>query len=295
MSSQQPGAPAVTQTSAIAIVTDTDPLAVQPVNVLETPSPIPFTPTPVIVTATPAATLSRLADLVQVRAGNYQVGSPAGSDPFSESIERPEHTVFIKEYWIEVYEVSNARYAACVAAGECTPPKSIASETRTDYYGTAAYSNFPVVNVTYDQAQTYCGWAGGRLPTEAEWEKAARQPDNRLYPWGNITPDTTLANFKKVLGDTSEVNAYPQGATSNGVYNMAGNVWEWVADWFDGSYYAYSSEANPTGPVNGTERVLRGGSWQTNAVQFLRAANRYHRPPVDYNTSIGFRCVTDEP
>jgi len=212
------------------------------------------------------------------------------SDPFSEAIERPQHIVYVSDFWIEQTEVSNASYAECVAAGGCTLPLGTEVETLTDYY----FSQFPVVNVTYTQAQAYCAWAGGRLPTEAEWEKAARGPEGRLYPWGNTPPDPSLANYGAKLGltyDVGQVNAYALGATPLGVMNMAGNVWEWVADWFSPNYYASSPPKDPPGPETGTKRAVRGGAW-TSAPQFLRTTNRWFHDPAKGDDNIGFRCVT---
>ncbi|MFM7173994.1 MAG: formylglycine-generating enzyme family protein, partial [Caldilinea sp.] len=197
---------------------------------------------------------------------------------------------------IDKYEVTNARYKACVDAGGCTAPGSVASWTRSPYYGTSTYADYPVVNVTWHQASAYCAWAGKRLPTEAEWEKAARgSSDTRKYPWGNSAPDCTKTNYRSCVGDTSRVGSYPSGASPYGVMDMGGNVWEWVNDWYSSTYYSVSPSNNPQGPATGEygTRVLRGGSW-VNYDSVVRSANRDYNFPVNWNYSTGFRCVRSQ-
>jgi formylglycine-generating enzyme required for sulfatase activity len=233
-----------------------------------------------------------LSPLAFVPAGEFLMGSKPGTDPFGDKFERPAHTVKLSAFWIETMEVSNAHYALCVADGACLPPQSGASRTHPDYY--LGYADYPVVNVTHAQAQEFCAWAGGRLPTEAEWEYAARFNDGRIYPWGNATPDFALANYGHEEGDTEPVYFHQEGATALGLRNMAGNVWEWVADWYSDEYYANSPEKDPPGPAEGTERIARGGAFATDAV-FIRTTNRYARDPNRGYTNVGFRCVTRNP
>jgi formylglycine-generating enzyme required for sulfatase activity len=195
---------------------------------------------------------------------------------------------------MERFEVSNARYALCVTRRGCSEPVNVTSRTRGDYYTNPGYAEFPVINVTWDQARRFCEWAGGRLPTEAEWEYAARFNDGRRFPWGN-EEDLGRGNFQRGEGsDTERIDSYLGTATALGVINLSGNVWEWVADWYGETYYKDSPLQDPTGPISGTERGLRGGAFATD-LQFVRAANRFSRDPSRGYTNVGFRCVTTAP
>jgi serine/threonine-protein kinase len=169
--------------------------------------------------------------------------------------------------------------------------ENVDSATRSFYYGDAAYDNYPVININWDQANAFCVWAGKRLPTEAEWEKAARgSSDTRKYPWGDAAPDSTLVNYNDNVGDTTAVGSYPAGASPYGVMDMAGNVWEWVNDWWQEDYYSVSPSSNPQGPATGYGRVLRGGSWGYGDLS-VRSTYRDNVRPVYWDINGGFRCV----
>ena len=231
-----------------------------------------------------------------------------GLDVHAEDDELPAHTVRLGAFWIDQLEVTNAMYLLCVQAGACSPPASWDSEKRLAYFNEEAYKDYPVIQVTWEQASAYCAWADRRLPTEAEWERAARGDDLRTYPWGDAPPSQIYANFGRLVGDTSRVGSYAAGASPFGALDMAGNVWEWVADYFNPLYYASAPAENPTGPETSTthRRGIRGGSFQDEWVD-LRVSKRgsalgpnplarYDDPEQfgEHSSKIGFRCVASE-
>jgi serine/threonine-protein kinase len=179
-------------------------------------------------------------------------------------------------FWIHQTEVTNQAYARCVTAGVCDPPERSDSATRSQYYASSEFGNYPVIWVNWSDADRYCAWAGGRLPARIEWEKAARGVDGRLFPWGDELPDSERANVDNLLGDTQPVGAYPAGASPYGVLDMAGNVWEWVADWY----------------VVGQQRAGRGGSWGFDGVYATAALDDWWEPDKS-GSGVGFRCVFD--
>lgn len=222
-----------------------------------------------------------------VPAGNFIMGSDSGYDN-----EKPAHSVYVDDFYIDKYEVTNALYKACVDAGACQSPKQTNSFTRESYYGNSEYDDYPVLYVDWEDAASYCQWRGMSLPTEAQWEKAARGTDGRTYPWGNKI-DEGYANYKDDLGDTSAVGSYENGKSPYGVYDMAGNVWEWVADWYSDTYSLNTVLTNPTGPASGQFRVLRGGSWH-DGDDIVRTTNRgWNQLEYFYNVDFGFRCAMD--
>jgi eukaryotic-like serine/threonine-protein kinase len=231
--------------------------------------------------------------MVYVPEGEFLMGS-ASSDAQAPSDEKPQHTVYLDSFWIDRTEVTNAMYAKCVAAGDCDPPRDTSSSTRSTYYGNTQFANSPVIYVDWNDASAYCQWVGRRLPSEAEWEKAARGTDGRIYPWGNQAATCNLANYwvgnTGCVGDTSQVGSYPDGASPYGALDMAGNVLEWANDWYDANYYSISPSANPSGPSSGQYHALRGGAWSSDG-WFVRTADR-DRNSSDYPYyNFGFRCL----
>jgi serine/threonine-protein kinase len=228
-------------------------------------------------------------EMLFVPAGLFIMGS-ADEDLKAGEDERPQHLVFLDKFWIDKTEVTNEMYARCVQAGACRLPAKTSSRTRGAYYGNPTFRDYPVVYLSWDEARTYCSWAGRRLPTEAEWEKAARGTDARPYPWGVESPDIHLLNYNNQVGDTTAVGTFPAGASPYGGLDMAGNVAEWVADWYSADYYLTSPVSNPLGPIVGTYRVLRGGSW-FNLAGAVRAAYRIWNYPEQRFDGAGFRCA----
>jgi formylglycine-generating enzyme required for sulfatase activity len=203
------------------------------------------------------------------------------------------NTVYLDAFWIDKTEVTNAIYARCVDSGQCSAPSSNISRTRDSYYGNAQFNHYPVIFVSWVDAYDYCTWAAGRLPTEAEWEKAARGNDGRQYPWGNADPPGFggLLNFQ--AQDTVQVGIFPNGASPYGALDMAGNVAEWVADWLNPDYYSNPPASNPLGPDFGQYRVWRGGSWANTSPERIRTYSRTGNLPTDSSGGIGFRCARD--
>jgi formylglycine-generating enzyme required for sulfatase activity len=217
--------------------------------------------------------------------GPFQMGS---ADGYSD--EQPVHTVNLSAFWVDRTEVTNGMYALCVNAGACARPRRNSSNLIDYYYGYEEYEDWPAIFISWQDASNYCTWAGRRLPTEAEWEKAARGTDGRPYPWGSVLPDKSRADFDHNLDDVNRVGSYPAGASPYGALDMAGNVLEWTADWYGRTYYASSPELNPPGPNGGDRRVARGGSWTANA-DGVRSTYRYIHAPDQPSFEIGFRCV----
>ncbi len=244
-------------------------------------------------------------EMVQVPAGTSQMGCDEEHNmgrPCT-GYGNPLHQVQLDEFQIDKTEVTNIAYAACVSAGGCTPPQAASSATRPSYYNDPQFADYPVIHMDWNQANAYCVWAEKRLPTEAEWEKAARgDSDTRPYPWGEQPPDCTLANFggpNGCAGDTDAVGSYPFGASPYGVLDMFGNVGEWVADWWEDEYYEYASLHNPLGPAEGMGHVLRGGDWNFDLENLVYRQSGFYSPfIVGYRSyanvgadNLGFRCA----
>lgn len=220
-----------------------------------------------------------------IPAGFFTMGS-AVDDPQADEDEKPSHEVNLDAFWMDRTEVTNAMYLRCISSGACTPP------ARSIFYSKPEYANHPVIGISWVQAQEYCQWAERRLPTEAEWEKAARGTDGRIYPWGNMRPTIELANFNHHVNETVQVGMFENGASPYGVLDMAGNAWEWVADGYQSDFYSHSPEENPISdsPVN--RRVLRGGNWDSNQ-DGIRVTNRFWAFP-GRNDIDGFRCANSD-
>ena len=272
-----------------------------------------LTATPAFIVPTPIdlKTSSKdSAEIVFVPAGEFIMGSNP-NEPYFWGAEAPKHNVYLDAFWIYRTEVTNAMYRTCVDAGACPRPAEEVSRTHGDYFISSKYDNYPVIYVTYDDALSYCAWADARLPTEAEWEKAARGTDGRLFPWGNEEIQNYYANFCDVgcpnpepteiewqfddgYRDVAPAGSFPAGTSPYGAWDMAGNVLEWVSDWYAAGYYSVSPYENPMGPADGSRHPIRGGSWWSGRAG-LRPAARASKS-LDYESDmVGFRCAVDNP
>ncbi len=240
--------------------------------------------------------------LMYVPEGDFVMGSDAG-----DNTGKPVHSIYLDAFWIDQTEVTNKQYAECVSSGGCAPPSNSSSSTRSSYYGNPQFDNHPVIWVDWFGAHAYCEWAGRRLPTEAEWEKAASWNDltqeKYVYPWGNDFNGSILnfcdkncalewadKNWDDGFADTSPVMNYPGGVSPYDAYDMSGNVFEWVNDWYGETYYQSSPSSNPAGPDSGEFRVVRGGAWFFDG-DLGRSALRIGDYPTIANDNIGFRCA----
>ncbi len=209
---------------------------------------------------------------------------------YNNYYDTPEKEVTLGDFWIYSSEVTNGQYALCVKSGKCTPPNPEQNTT----FGNYRLINLPVVGVNYQQAVDYCSFVRGRLPTEAEWEKAARGPEGNIFPWGDAAPSCDLLNFNFCKGKALDIQSYPEGASFYGLFDMSGNVREWVADWYDDNYYTDGPSIDPLGPDLGQKRAVRSSSFSDTA-DFTFPAHRFSLRPEDSLADLGFRCVVDDP
>jgi len=244
-------------------------------------------------------------DMRYVPCGPFLMGAP---DAGGAEDEHPEHIVRVSAFCIDRFEVTNRQYAECVHAAACDPPYSPASATRPAYYSDDAFADYPVVHVDWPFARTFCAWRGKRLPSEAEWEKAARggcelaspttcgTEDELWYPWGDTGPACSSANFSGCGGDTAVVGTHGAGTSPYGVEDAAGNVAEWTGDWYEVDGYASCATGctDPRGPTDGASRVIRGGAWSDPA-DGLRVSKRDARPSSFAGDGVGFRCAAPVP
>ncbi len=240
------------------------------------------------------------ADMIVIPAGEFIMGSDDG-----DINEVPAHVVFLDSYFIDKTEVTNAAYKLCVRDGVCQSPLEITSRTRDQYYGNVQFDNYPVIHIDWGMAKAYCEWRGARLPTEAEWEKAARGGHGFIYSWGdefachkgNFDDEEKIDSYVVPGGpncdgyeDTAPVGSYPAGASSYGVMDLNGNVWEWVNS--QSSLYPYIAGDGRESPNSDSDRVVKGGAFTANNY-FSRSSNRRFLNPVTTDDVTGFRCAMD--
>jgi formylglycine-generating enzyme required for sulfatase activity len=271
------------------------------------PTPTPLPPPTEPPTPSPEPIITNTgARMLFMPGGIFRLGNDEG-----ENDEKPSQLVRVDAFYIDETEVTNVQYAQCVEAGTCAPPRSSAATYHERYYGDPAFDDYPVIFVTWYDAQTFCEWRDGRLPSEAEWEKAASyDPAQSLklrYPWGDAFDGTKLnfcdANcpaerrdgaFDDGHRDTAPVGSYGDGRSPSGLYDMSGNAMEWVNDWYDPRTYRNVSDTNPLGPAEGEFKSIRGGSWLSDMADVSATARTSFDPTVA-RANLGFRCAADVP
>jgi len=228
-----------------------------------------------------------VSSLVLVPGGDFTMGCDPATDTACDDDEYPIHPVTLSSFYIDRFETTQATYEKCVTNGGCTEPSS---EVAACNWDPVQNTDLPVVCVTFAQARAYCDWRGLRLPTEAEWERAARGTNMSLYPWGDSLPDCTRANSSECGEQLMDAGALPDGATPDGLLDMAGNAGEWVSDWYNPDYYESARRQDPAGPASGDYRVIRGGMMTLDS-RYLRSSNRSADDPTLFRFSVGFRCA----
>jgi hypothetical protein len=204
--------------------------------------------------------------------------------------DNPVHEVTLSDFWLYRAKVTNSQYALCVAMGQCTSP----NPDHNPGFNDPLKANHPVVGVNYGQAEAYCTFVHGRLPTEAQWEKAARGPDGNIYPWGDSAPTCDLANYGTCEFETTSVIEHPAGQSYYEALDMAGNTYEWMSDWYQPNYYLQSPLEDPLGPDLGFRRSVRSNGFNSAAYE-SESARRFSLSPVESRNDLGFRCIVEEP
>ena len=239
------------------------------------------------------------APLLLIPAGEFLMGTPLSNRDGGRD-EYPQRRIFLDAFYLDVYEVTNARYLDFMKATGHRVPENPRDKALTLWKGPsvpAAFTDHPVVNVDWEDARAYCAWAGRKLPSEAEWERAARGTTGRRFPWGDAEPTRILANYLNQWRNGAglePVGSHPKGASAEGVQDLQGNVWEWVADWYEPDYYKKGPSRNPVGPPQGARKVIRGSGWESEA-PLLRSAHRVGSDPTNRTHSLGFRCAMASP
>lgn len=290
----QAAATATTQAQLIAALTAIAPTA----TATSEPTPEP--------TATPAPFTTKTGSrMLFVPGGLFRLGNDEGN-----ADERPSRMVRLDPYYIDETEVTNRAYAQCVSDGGCSAPVSSASAFTRDYYDSGQYSDFPVIYVNWEQAREFCEWRDARLPSEAEWERAAGFDPERgiktVYPWGDefagdllnycdssCTAEFSDTAFNDGFRDVAPVGNYPDGRSVSGAYDMLGNVMEWTNDWYDRNYYSNATDTNPLGPTEGFAKSVRGGSWLSDRRDLSVTARTFYETTAA-RANIGFRCAMAE-
>lgn len=242
-------------------------------------------------------------DMVFIPQGAFTMGFKIDNgNEWGDMDEEPAHSVTLSSYWIDKYEVTSSSFAGFLNENkneapryiEITPAVTVQLENNV-YHPGKGLENYPVNRVSWFGADAYCKWAGKRLPTEAEWEKAARGTDQRIFPWGNQFPDNARVTYRRKFREKGfqvmePVDGMESGVSPYGVHHMAGNVWEWVSDWFDAAAYLEENRTDPKGPESGISKVLRGGNWYYKAY-YMRTTYRFNEKPQAFKVWQGFRCA----
>ncbi len=235
------------------------------------------------------------SSMILIPKGNFKMGCLISKDLNCDEVIEKEHEVYLSNFEIDPYEVTVEQYAQCVANNKCSEPISFNVDSNCNYHASGKLKH-PVNCVTWEQANTFCASLNKRLPTEAEWEKSSRGTNGAIYPWGEIKPSCFYANiYEKDTGcetkSTSEVGKKQNGMSLYLVHDTIGNVWEWVNDYYDESYYSTNNNSNPQGPLNGKYKVIKGGGWNFEGEKYLRPAYRGFGLQNNATPSVGFRCA----